>query len=83
MPDIDSRDNAELALIKDGKPTTINDEVSNSALTFLDGSQLLYISDGDLCLWNGKEERRIARDVEYFWTSAQEDYSVYGADYFY
>ncbi|MCD8150917.1 MAG: zinc ribbon domain-containing protein [Clostridiales bacterium] len=34
----------------------------------LDKSTLLYISDGDLYVYNGKESTRIDRDVDYVWS---------------
>ena len=77
VADLDSRSySAELALLKDGKTTTISDEVSGDFI-FLDDTQLLYLSDGDLMLWDGKQERRIARDVEEFWASVSEEYTSY------
>ena len=82
--DIDSQYNKEFALLKNGATTTISDEMSGEmGPSFLDGSQLLYLSDGDLMLWNGKENRRIARDVEGVWASAQERYSSYSPDSYY
>lgn len=74
--DMDSEYNGELAALQDGKPVTISDEVAGSG-TFLDGGRLLYVSDSDLYLWDGKESRRIARDVEYVWTSYEESYRGY------
>lgn len=76
ISDIDSSDARELALLKDGKPASITDEMEG-APTFLDGGQVLYLADGDLTLWDGKESRRIARDVERVWTSASRPYSAY------
>jgi len=76
VTDIDSGDNAEVALLKDGKTTTVTDEMSQEPI-FLDGSKILYLSDGDLMLWDGKESRQIARDVERIWASVTESYSTY------
>lgn len=76
LTDMDSEYNGELAVLRDGKPVTISDEVSDTA-AFLDGGRLLYLSDGDLYLWDGKESCRIARDVEYVWTSYEESYRGY------
>lgn len=81
VTDLDNRNSSvELATLKDGKTTTISDEVSGD-LIFLDDTQLLYISDGDLTLWDGKEERQIARDVEAFWVSVSEAYTAYSPEY--
>lgn len=79
ISDIDEKNNTtELSILKDGKPSTIADEIARGErIIFLDSTRLLYISDGDLCLFDGKEERRIARDVVDFWASAAEEYSVY------
>lgn len=76
ISDIDSSYALELALLKDGKPASITDEMEGVP-TFLDGGQVLYIADGDLMLWDGKESRRIARDVERVWASASQPYSAY------
>lgn len=76
ISDIDSSDARELALLKDGKPASITDEMEGAPI-FLDGGQVLYLADGDLMLWDGKESRRIARDVERVWTSASQPYSAY------
>lgn len=74
--DVDSEYNIELAVLQDGKPVTISDEAEDSGI-FLDGGRLLYVSDSDLYLWDGKESCRIARDVEYVWTSYEESYRGY------
>ena len=74
--DVDQEGNVELALLKDGQLTTISDEVSGFCY-FLDGTQVLYGSDSDLYLWNGKESVRIARDVLRVWVSAEAGYSSY------
>lgn len=71
------RKGAELSLLQGDKPTVVSDEMDNNVLIFLDAKQLLYTADGDLYLWNGKENRRVAKDVEYVWANAEEDYSMY------
>ena len=71
------RNGAELSLLQGDKPTVINDEMDDKVLIFLDAKQLLYTADGDLYLWNGKENRRVARDVEYVWANSQEGYDTY------
>ena len=76
VTDVDSQYNQELAMLKDGKLSTINDEMSGTPI-FVDKTQLLYISDGDLMLWDGKAERRIARDVELAWAGTREAYIEY------
>lgn len=81
VTDVDSRGNGELSLMKNGTATAISDEINGGEPVFLDGTQFLYLSDGDLMLWNGKESRRIARDVEYVWASTQESYSSYSPYY--
>ena len=75
VTDIDREGNAELALLKDGELTTISDEASGG--WFLDGTQVLYTSDEDLYLWNGKESVRVARDVLRVWISDEAGYSDY------
>lgn len=72
------RRGVELSVLKNDKPVVISDRVDDAGgLVFLDAKQLLYISDDDLYLWDGKESRRIARDVECVWTSVQESYVSY------
>ena len=72
------RKGAELSLMKEDKLVTVSDEIDSNVLIFLDSKQVLYIANNDLYLWNGKEERRIARDVEYAWANAQERHTDYG-----
>lgn len=77
ITDRDSK-GAELSLMKEDKLVTVSDEINSNVLVFLDSKQVLYTADNDLYLWNGKEERRIARDVEYVWANAQERHTDYG-----
>lgn len=72
------RKGAELSLMTEDKLVTVSDEIDSNVLIFLDSKQVLYTADNDLYLWNGKEERRIARDVEYAWANAQERHTDYG-----
>lgn len=72
------RKGAELSLMKEDKLVTVSDEIDSNVLIFLDSKQVLYTADNDLYLWNGKEERRIARDVEHVWANAQERHTDYG-----
>lgn len=68
---------AELSLVQGDDVVTVSDEFDYNVLFFLDAKQVLYTAGGDLYLWNGKEERRIARDVETAWANAREDYTSY------
>ena len=68
----------ELSLVKEDKLVTVSDEIDSNVLVFLDSKQVLYIANNDLYLWNGKEERRIAKDVEYVWANTKERYIPYG-----
>ena len=81
VTDMDNNGNIELARLDGEKLTTISDEISDSygACVFLDDKQILYISDSDLYLWDGKEERRVARDVEHVWAAVEEPYTSYSA----
>lgn len=58
-----------LYVMKDGKSSRIADEVDVYNIAWLGASRVLYISDGDLCLWNGKDSERLASDVYTFWIS--------------
>ena len=50
---------------KDGSQTVIADDVSYYLR--VDKNNLLYISDGDLYWYNGKDKKRVVTDVDYFW----------------
>lgn len=78
VTDVDDGYYAELALLRDGKTVTIADEVGDRV--FLEGGQLLYVSDSDLYLWNGKESQRLARDVVCVWSGGEEGYRRYSPD---
>ena len=57
-----SKDTYELSVFgKDGKGAVIADDVTG--YTRLDSKNMLYISDDDLYLYNGKEPRKIDSDV--------------------
>ena len=73
------RNGEELSLLQGDKPTVINDELDGNVLIFLDSKQLLYTADGDLYLWNGKEERRVAKDVMRVWANDKMSYTTYSA----
>lgn len=60
---------------KDGRGTRIADDVS--ARFIVDAKKVLYISDGDLFVWNGKDSERLARDVNRIWASKRADASFY------
>lgn len=79
LSDYDSRGNAELSVVQNGELVEITDKWEDSfgGTIFLDSKQVLYIEGGDLQLWNGKESRRVAKDVEYVWANAEEDFSLY------
>lgn len=74
ITDVDSRGKRELSLLQGDKPTVITDELTGEVV-FLDSRQLLYIADDDLCLWDGKENRRLARDVTAIWANSEVDYT--------
>lgn len=71
--ELDARSNlyvTELSVLTgDGKPKEISDEVQSSKIWYLDETQVMYLEDGDLYLWNGKESRRVASDVTDFWST--------------
>lgn len=74
ITDVDSRGKRELSLLQGDKPTVITDELTGG-MAFLDSKQLLYIADDDLYLWDGKENRRLARDVAVIWANSEVDYT--------
>ena len=77
----DYGDQIELSVVgKDGKLSVISDEIDVShEPIFLDDKQILYMNDGDLYLWNGKEERRVAKDVMRVWANDKMSYTTYSA----
>lgn len=69
---------AEFAMLdSDGKAVRISDEVRIGRIWFLDEQKVMYISDSDLYYWDGRENRRVASDVEYLWLSRPESYRSY------
>lgn len=80
VTDISSRGERELSLLQGDKTTVVTDELTGSML-FLDGKQILYIADGDLCLWDGKENRRVAKDVSAVFANVREGYSSYSPNW--
>lgn len=62
-----------------GEATIIADDVYQFAR--VDKSTLLYISDGDLFLYDGKERRMIGIGVEYFWTREHLEITAYLSAY--
>lgn len=70
--DYDSRSGVyegTLYAIQNGKSTKIDDEVWQYQVTFMNAKKVVYISDGDLYVWNGSEREKIASDVVSFWTN--------------
>lgn len=58
-----------LYTVVDGKDKRIADDVVTNATVYLSPSQVLYISEGDLYVWEGEESRRLAKDVSAVWAS--------------
>lgn len=58
-----------LYLMKDGKGTRITDEADLAEIAYLGANRVLYISDGDLRLWTGKDSEKLASDVNTFWVN--------------
>lgn len=57
----------ELSMISEnGKQVIIADDVSEYIRA--DEKNILYISDGDLYVYDGKERKLLGLDVDYFWT---------------
>ena len=75
ITDRDSK-GAELSLMKEDKLVTVSDEIDSNVLIFLDSKQVLYIANNDLYLWNGKEERRVAKDVMRVWANDEMSYTT-------
>lgn len=61
--------------VKDEKEVRIDDDVSD--VVFLPNARMLYISDGDLYLWEKEESVRLARDVTGIWASDSLYYDSY------
>ncbi len=54
-----------------GETTLIADDVTQYIR--VDKSTLLYISDGDLYLYNGKEKNMVQSDVDWLWSQSSMD----------
>ena len=64
--DYDSKDGYEVTLIApSGDKTVIGDEIK--MFIRVDNKTILYISDGDMYCYNGKDKTLIQNDVDYFW----------------
>ncbi|MCD8217915.1 MAG: zinc ribbon domain-containing protein [Clostridiales bacterium] len=71
----DSRGYEYTLFSEDGEKIWSEDD-KITQLIRLDKSTLLYISDGDLYVYNGKESTRIDRDVDYVWSRNSVDITV-------
>ncbi len=56
-----------LYTVTDGQSAKVADDVDISSISILDAKQILYIGDGDLFVWNGTENTKLASDVTVFW----------------
>lgn len=63
----------------DGKTSRIADEVCDWIA--LGAKSVIYVSDGDLYHWNGKESERLAHDVDSIWAKEYADYISYWCSY--
>lgn len=64
-----NQNGCELTLLqKDGTKNLIADDVTDYLR--VDKDTLLYLSDGDLYCYDGKEKKRVATDVDYFWAKS-------------
>ena len=85
MEDVDYNDRrgvteCTLYVMRDGKGERIADDVAVSGVAFLDSKRVVYISDGDLYVWNGRDSEKLASDVEYFWSNRQADRQSFSCD---
>ena len=66
--------------IVNGKEKEISEDIYMYYVTYLGDGKAMFISDEDLCYWNGKEVIVLAKDVVNYWTNESIDsrtYSVY------
>ena len=85
MEDVDYNDRrgvteCTLYVMRDGKGERIADDVAVSGVAFLDSKRVVYVSDGDLYVWNGRDSEKLASDVEYFWSNRQADRQSFSCD---
>lgn len=66
-----------LYAVRDGRDTRIADDVNLNYIAYLGPKQVVYITDGDLYVWNGADSARLAREVTAFWTNGQADSANY------
>ena len=70
-----------LYVVKDGKNERIADDVALYNIAYLDTNRVLYISDGDLFVWNGSASEKLASDVTGFWASRRADRQEFSLDW--
>ena len=77
------RDTTECSLyvVKNGKDEHIADDAALDSIAFLDAGRVIYISDGDLFLWNGSASEKLASDVTSFWSSRDADCQVWSPNW--
>ena len=60
----------ELSMVnKKGEMTLMSDDISQ--FRRVDKTLLLYISDGDLYMYDGKDKKMVCSDVDMFWVKEQ------------
>ena len=64
---------------KDGKKIRVADDVSSHWI--VDAKKVLYVSDGDLYVWNGKDSERLANDVRRVWASKRAEQNYFWCGY--
>ena len=64
-----------------GSGTKIADDVAAYTITYLGPKSVVYITGGDLCVWNGSASEKIADDVTFFWAGGAEQPDSYLCGY--
>ncbi len=67
----------EVVLVKDGKEKSLDDEVTE--VEYMENDKILYIADGDLYIYNGKESIKIDKNVEKLFSYGSSSYTYLGA----
>lgn len=56
-----------LSTVKDGVVSEIAGDVQADGVAYLGAERVMFISGSDLCLWDGKDCKQLAGDVQTFW----------------
>ena len=68
----------EITLFENGEKTVLDDEISQVLRG--DNAQYLFINDGDLYCYNGKEKSKLQTNVDWVWARNTMEYTEFSGD---